>query len=301
MKQTARILFKILRQIVAKPISSRSFLVLSTIAILLISQNTFAQYTRLRAGTENSWEFGFSGGASKFLNSINPNSDALYRKFNYWNTNFNVGITLSVIKNISPKFSAEFEYLTTKLSGSWNNNNPYGIPYPATAQNLPAPFKTGINQFTLMIVPNLNKIIAPNFVNDTWYVYLKAGFGAAILKEYSGLFPYNKPGNGFEYVLAYGGGVSYSINDKFKLKLGATWYRVETDRLDGIHTTRPGVAITSDASFYFNVKEKYLYPYIGVTYGIGQTNSKAHFIQRNNNRSMWFKSTSRKYKKRRIF
>jgi hypothetical protein len=281
----------------SKPFSARSTILVIAIMLFIVQIST-AQYSRRRSDGENSWEIGFSGGVSKFLTSINPNSGAPYKKFNYWNADYNTAITLSVIRNFSPKFSAEFEFLTTKLSGTWNKNNPYGIPYPATAQNLPGPFKTGINQFALIFVPNLNKIFAPNSSNDKWYLFVKGGFGAAILKEYNGLFPYT-PGNTFKYTIVYGGGLSYTINEKIKLKLGSTWYRVETDRLDGLHTSKPGVAITGDASFYYNVKERYIYPYIGLTYGFGQTTSKAHFMQRRNSMSLWFKSSAHKYKKRR--
>jgi len=280
-----------------KPSSVRSAIIIVTI-LFCISQSTVAQYRRLNSGDRNSWEFGFSGGVSQFLNSINPNSDALYKKFNYWNADFNPSITLSVIKNFSPKFSAEFEFLTTKLSGVWNTGNPYGVPPFAIDQGLeyPGPFKMGINQFLLMFVPNLNQIISPKNASDRWYLFAKVGIGAAFLKEYLSLWPYSK-NEGFKYSLAYGGGLSYTLNEKIKLKLGATWYRVETDRLDGIMTIKPNHASTSDEDYYFNVKECYVYPYIGITYGIGQIQSKAHFIRSNNSRFLWFKPTKHKYRR----
>jgi len=283
-----------------KPFPFRSAVLIAVI-MLFVVQNSVAQYSRRSgSGDRNTWEFGFTGGASQFLNSINPNSDAFIKKFNYWNANYNAAITLSIIKNFSSKFSAEFEFLTTKLSGSWNENNGYEIPPQAIFEGLqyPLPFKTGINQFTINFVPNLNKIFAPNSLNEKWYLFLKGGIGATFLKEYSGLYPYNKPGNGFEYALVYGGGLSYTINEKIKFKLGATWYRIDTDRLDGVHSLKPNGDITKNESYYYNVKEKYLYPYIGMTYGFGQIQSKAHFIRGNNSKFLWFKS-SKKYRKRR--
>jgi len=282
-----------------KPFLFRSA-VLIAVMVLFEVHSSVAQYSRRSgSGDRNNWEIGFTGGASQFLNSINPNSDATFKKFNYWNADYNAAITVSIIKNFSPKFSAEFEFLTTKLSGSWNENNGYGIPLPATAQRLPSPFKTGINQFTLMFVPNLNNIVAPNSANETWYLFVKLGVGATYLKEYSGLYPYNKPGNGFEYALAYGGGLSYTINEKIKVKLGTTWYRVESDRLDGVHTTKYGTAVvTKDEDFVYNVKEKYMYPYVGMTYGFGQVQSRAHFIRGNNSKFLWFKKSS-KFRRRR--
>ena len=77
---------------VLKPLSARfSFLI--TVTVLLFVQSTYAQYSKRRSGTESSWEFGFSGGVSQFLTSINPNVDAEYKKFNYWNADFNPSIT----------------------------------------------------------------------------------------------------------------------------------------------------------------------------------------------------------------
>ena len=283
-----------------KPFLTKSA-VLSFVIVLFWAQSAVAQYGGRRSAEFNSWEIGFSGGVSQFSNSINPNSDATYKKFNYWNADYNAAVTLSVIKNFSPKFSAEFEWLSTKLSGSWNSNNGYPIPPPTLTLGLPYPnpFKTGINQFALMFVPNLNKIFAPNLANDRWYLFLKGGFGGTLIKEYSALFPLDKKA-GFKFALAYGGGLSYTINEKMKLKLGVMWYRVESDRLDGVHTAKPGVVvITKDEDLVYNVKEKYFYPYIGLTYGLGTIQSKAHFIQHNNNRFLWFKSAAHKYKKRR--
>ena len=208
-----------------------------------------------------------------------------YKKVNYWNANFNAAISLSVIKTISPKFSAEFEFMTTKLSGSWNVNS--GFPHPAAVGNtVPNPFKTGIKQFNLNLIANLNQIVAPNSANEKWYLFIKGGGGASFLKEYSGVFPYTKQ---LKYTINYGAGLSYKINDQIDLKLGTTWYRVETDRLDGLHTAKPGGGI-GDAGFYYNIKEKYIYPYVGITYGFGQIQAKANGTKAKNRRSIWMKS-----------
>jgi len=282
-----------------KIMASKPFSAIPTVLIVVIlflfAQSTVAQYSRRRASVESSWEFGFSGGASRFLTSINPNSDAPYKKFNYWNADYNGAITLSVIKNFNPKFSAEFEFLTTKLSGVWNKDNAYGFPLPSTMENPPGPFKTGLKQFNLLLVANLNQIVTPKRASDRWYLFVKAGGGGAFIKEYSGLFPYNEGGS-LKYSIAYGGGISYTINEKIKIKLGSMWYRIESDRLDGIHTTKPGIdKLTGDANFYYNLKERYIYPYIGMTYAIGELKSKSHFSRGGSN--LWFKPSKRKYKR----
>jgi hypothetical protein len=283
-----------------KPFLTKSAL-FSFVIVLFLAQTAVAQYGGRRSAEFNSWEFGFSGGVSQFRNTIDPNSNALFKRFNYWNTDYNAAIALSVIKNFSPKFSTEFEWLTTKLSGSWNTNNGLPIPPLAIDRGLeyPNPFKTGINQFSLMLVANLNQIIAPKLASDKWYLFAKAGVGATRLKEYSALFVLSSTGSIFKYSLSYGGGLSYRINEKIKIKLGATWYRVGTDRLDGIQTYKPGVIPAGVDPDIYNAKELYMYPYIGMTFGLGQVQSKAHFIQHNNNRFLWFKPAAHKYKRRR--
>jgi len=281
-----------------KPFSSRSS-VLIVIILLCFTQSTVAQRRRLKSESRNSWEFGISGGASKFLNTINPNSDALFKKFNYWNVDFNPAVSLSIIKNISPKFSAEFEWMTTKLSGSWNPNKGYPVPPLALDRGLeyPDPFKTGINQFSLMFVANLNQLVAPKSASDKWYFFAKAGGGATRLKQYSALFYLSSTGTIIKYSLSYGGGLSYRINEKIKIKLGATWYRVESDRLDGVHTLKPGVTPEGIDPDIYNAKELYFYPYIGLTYGLGTIQSKVHFLRSQNGMFRWFKPAKRKYRR----
>lgn len=283
----------------SKPFYARSTILIIAI-MLFIAQISTAQYSRRRSGIENSWEIGFSGGVSRFLNTLNSNAGDLPKKFNYWNSDLNPAITLSVIKNFSPKFSSEIEWLNTKLSGTWNPNNGYPIPPLAIKYGLPYPnpFKTGINQFNLMLIANLNQIIVPNNFNEKWNLFIKVGGGLAVLKEFSALYPYDS-GQKPKYTIIYGGGLSYAINEKIKLKLGATWYTVMTDRLDGIHNLKNGGDYTVDEGYSYHNKEVYIYPYIGLTYGFGQVMSKAHFMQRRNSMSLWFKPTTHKYKRRR--
>jgi len=194
--------------------------------------------------------------------------------------------------------------MTTKLSGSWNVNNGYPpVPPLARAQGLPYPnpFKTGVNVADLFVLANLNKIVAPNSANDKWFLFAKGGFGLAFLKEYSSLYPYGS-GNPLKYTMIYGGGLSYTVSDKIKLQIGTSWYRVETDRLDGIHTLKPDLADGPDPNYAYNVKERYIYPYFGISYGFGKANFKAHFFQKSRTtRSVWTKHAKKrkKYKRRR--
>ena len=264
--------------------------ILATVLIFQLTTSISAQ----KSGKDYLWEISFSGGASMFLNSINPNSDAEYKKFNYWNSDLNSSISLSIIRKITSQFSAEFEWQTTKLSGTWNKDKGYLIPQKAVELGLPYPdpFKTGIHEFDLMLSVNLNKVILPKIKNEKWCLFVKGGGGAVLLKGYQSLFPYSASGNPFKYSIAYGAGLTYIIAEKIKLKLGITIRQVETDRLDGVHSTRS----VSPYDAYFNVKEVYSTTYIGLVYGL--------FGYKTDNSNVkidphpWFQPSSRKYKRR---
>jgi len=264
--------------------------VIFIVGMFLISENLTAQ---LSGGNFN-WEIGISGGGSRFLNSINPNSDALYKKFNYWNCDWNSATSVSVIRNLTNIFCAEVEWQSSKLSGNWNMKNNYGIPPRAIVIGLPYPdpFKTGVNEFDLNLIVNLNKLIIPDLTNDRWYLFVKGGAGGVLIKEYSALFPYSTSGNPFKYSIVYGTGLTYLINDKIKLKLGCTWHKVETDRLDGVHTVR--AVAPYDA--YFNVKETYLNCYMGLTIGFGKFIISKHQYHGIGRRFLWFQPSARNHK-----
>ena len=264
--------------------------ILASVLIFQLTTSISAQ----KSGTDYLWEVGFSGGASMFLKSINPNSDAEYKKFNYWNSDLNGSISLSLIRKITSQFSAEFEWQTTKLSGTWNENNGYVIPQRAVELGLPYPdpFKTGVHEFDLMLYVNLNKVIVPKIKNEKWCVFVKGGGGAVLLKSYQSLFPFSTSGNPFKYSIAFGAGLTYTVADRIKLKLGITIHQVKTDRLDGVHSTRS--VMPFDA--YFNVKEVYSTVYLGMVCGLFE------YKTRNSHGKIdpypWFKSSSKKYKGR---
>ena len=266
-------------------------LVLVTILMFLVTGISFAQ----KSTKQSNWEVGIYGGASEFLKSINPNPDAQYKKFNYWNSNLNSSFSLCLIRKISSQFSAEIEWNTSKLSGTWNQNSGYDVPKSAIDLGLPYPnpFKTGINEFDFMLSVNINKVFFSKHRNDKWYVFIKGGGGAVLLKEYQALFPYATTGNPFKYSVAFGAGLSYKIDDKVKLKLGLTFRQVETDRLDGIHTMKPEAPYDA----YYNVKEVYCSTYFGITYALN--GKKGNNSYRYKNDFPWFNPVSKKYKSHR--
>ena len=271
--------------------------------ILLFILNTYVSASPAlgkRLKVRSSWEIGFSCGISKFLNTINPNADAAYNKFNYWNPDLNPAISLSIIKSVSPSINAELRWFTTKLSGSWNPDNGYPIPPLAITQGLvyPNPFKTGINQFDFLLSLNLFQMFAPNRSFDQMNLFIKGGVGAVIVKDYDALYPNNRGGHMIDYALVYGGEFSYQINSKIKLKLEAFVNRVETDRLDGIQQLLPGQNITDPDPFYFyNLKERYFSSTIGMTYTFGWIR-KTHFSKSTRSCAVYAKPNVRKVRKR---
>jgi hypothetical protein len=262
-------------------------LVLASVLILSFSTICLSQKKR----NIRDWEVGISVGGTRFLNSIDPNSDAVNKKFNYWNSDLNGSFALSVIKNISAQFSAEVQWQTTKLSGKWNENSGYAVPFSAISLGLPYPdpFKTGVNEFDLIFSINLNKIIAPKSKNDKWHVYLKGGGGVALLKGYKALFPYTTSGFPFKYSILYGTGVSYKIDEKIKFHLGFKIHKLETDRLDGIHTIKsydPYEPIS-------NVKEVFYCLNMGVSFNLAEFGKRSYG---KNDLYPWFRPSTKKYK-----
>jgi hypothetical protein len=248
----------------------------------------------------SSWEVGVSCGISRFINTINPNLDAAYDKFNYWNPDFNAAFSLSIIKSISPSMNAEIRWFTTKLSGSWNPDNGYPVPPLALTQGLvyPNPFKTGINQFDLLLSLNLFQVFAPNRSFDQMNLFVKGGAGAVIVRDYEALYPNNQGNHMIDYALVYGGEFSYQINSKIKIKIEAFLNRVESDRLDGIQQLLPGQNISDPNPFYFyNLKERYFSSTIGMTYTFGWVR-KTHFSKSTRSCAVYAKPNVRKVRKR---
>ena len=217
------------------------------------------------------WEIGFSGGMSRFITSFNPNQDAVLKKFNYWNDDVNPAFSLSVIKNFSPALSGELEWVNTKLSGSWNMNNGYSVP-PLVVTNglvIPEPFETGINEFDFLLNVKFKKLIRQFTKNKAWDLFFRGGIGIDLIKDYRALYHFDLPRNGYAYSILYGGGISYKATPKLTIKVSAMMSRVTTDRLDGVRELKPGQFPNgTNPLYYYNLKERYIRPYIGIIYAI---------------------------------
>ena len=264
-----------------KQISLKSYYILAAI-MTFITQNSYAQNLGKSVNYNNSWEIGFSGGVSKYLESANPHSNAVYKRFNYWNADYNGAFSLFLIKNISPTFCAEIEWLNTKLSGSWDQTKGYPIPPNINSSDLPV-FKTGINQWNLLVGVNLNQLIAPAIATNKWRLFVKGGVGMTLVKGFESNDLFNDK---FETLILYGGGFEYKINTRIRLRIETAINIVRTDRLDGFRT------VDNNSLSISRINERYIYSYFGMSYRLGKAESMYRKI-----RNSKFKSVSRNNKR----
>jgi len=230
-------------------------------------------------GTPNisPWEIGFSSGASIFLTSVNPESNALNKKINYWERGINPGIGLFVVKNFSPSIGIEINWLNTNLTGKWNNKWP-ALPVSAGRES-PLTFNTQINQFDLMMVFNVYQIMLPGENEDIGHLFLKAGIGISEIKDNKRFYASN---NYDRLSIALGIGYSLSINDRVKIQLGSTFRFVNTDNLDGVHV----VAYDKSGKMvdFMKIYELYNYTYLSISYNLGKFSSKKYYGNFNKHR-----------------
>jgi hypothetical protein len=217
--------------------------------------------------TISPWEIGFSSGASIFLTSINPQSNALNKRINYWERGINPGIGLFVVKNFSPSFGVEINWLNTSLTGKWNNKWP-SHPISAGREN-PLKFNTQINQFDLMMVFNVYQIMLPGENEDRGHLFLKTGIGVSEIKDNKKFYASNI----YDRIsVALGIGYSFPMSEKAKIQLGSTFRFVNTDNLDGVHV----VAYDKNGKMveFMKIYEIYNYTYLSISYSLG--NFKKH-------------------------
>ena len=236
------------------------------ILIIFISQGAIAQNWNNRSKKDNNrlFEIGISIGGASFVSTYNPNPEPPETFINYWNNDINPGIGVSIANNISPVFGIEIGYLHTSLTGTWNDKWP---PYPVGAgYDTPLTYDNSINQYELLFAFNISKLISPRTATGKWNVYVRTGPGITNIIDHKEFYndQYNHNYNRFSWTLDPG--VSYQINDRFKLKAGSSWKIVTTDNVDGIHIyfDKPGW------NYNNNITEFYQYTYVSVHYCLGR-------------------------------
>lgn len=238
------------------------------ISVALLQDATAQKHFKDKTGRISPWEIELSGGFSSFMTSVNPDADANNKQINYWHNDFNPGIGLSVVRNISPSLGIEINWLNTRLTGTWDNQFPplaIAVGYPA-----PLTYNSKINQFDLMMAFNLNKIYKPGNDEDKWHIYLKPGIGIAHIKDNQNFFPGDSPYLRVSAVLD--AGISVSLSEKIKIMAGSSFRFVNTDNLDGVHvltTDSEGNPVGQE-----KVYEYYNYTYLRVSYSFGRFGSR---------------------------
>jgi hypothetical protein len=267
-----------------------TYCLIQILFVLLIQSSTIHAQISKRIGTIAPWEIGLSGGVSSFVTSIASEAGPPYTNINYWYRNLNPGIGLSAARNISPALSLEMNWLNTRLSGKWNDSWP---PIPISAgRESPLTFNTSINQFDLLLGFNLNQIFLPGDEEDIWHVFFKTGIGMTAIKDHKKFYPdFAQQRLG----LSIDAGISYSLNEKFKLHVGSAWRLVDTDILDGVHTAHVEVSgynrtnsdsvnvnLQINTTEFKKVYELYNYTYFRISYCINNFGSKVKGIHRRN-------------------
>lgn len=242
----------------------KSNILLTLILVLFICQSASAQRYRKGEGYIAPWEFALSGGVSSFVTSVNPTRGAEHSQINYWKNDLNPAFALSVVRNLTPGFGVEVNWLSSRLTGKWNDNwQP--LPYYSDHKS-PLTYDTRINQFDLMMVFNINQLMLPGELEDPWHLFLKAGAGITLINDKENYYPNDNPYT--KYSAALDGGISVSVSEQIKLMIGTTFRVVNTDNLDGVHlfsAEQDGKRVA-----YLNTIEIYHFTYMRVSYNWGK-------------------------------
>lgn len=238
---------------------------LSLILVCLFFTFAVAQEKKISKPYKD-WELGINAGVANFTGEYNMYKAARFNHFNHWNSNIDLGFGASIKKNLSQVFGLEVNWNYSNLTGSWKyDKRPI------------ANFKTEVNEYDLNLVVNLNNTFSKTKFDRKVYWYAKIGVGAAHLSKKAGETPLN--GKHWKLpTIPIGTGVSYRVNDRFKINLGTQWSWINTDRLDGRKTdmvsgnVKPG----NTESDIFGTK---LYTHFGISYTFGRKKKPAPVVE----------------------
>jgi outer membrane protein OmpA-like peptidoglycan-associated protein/opacity protein-like surface antigen len=196
------------------------------------------------------WEIGVNAGVSNFTGSYVVSKNDFGKYFNNFNSDYNFGYGLSVKKNFSHVFALEGAYNGTKLTGT-----------PVTIYKA---FETGINEFDLNTVWNMNNLFSSNKFDRKIYWYTKLGVGLTNVngKAYT---DQTVQGAWRYWTIPVGTGLVYRVADNVKLNFGFQWSWVNTNRLDGVNQGGLG-----NDWLIGQVRETYLYSHVGLSFMLGK-------------------------------
>lgn len=199
------------------------------------------------------WEIGVNAGVANFAGSTNMDKDHLFKHFKEFKSDLDFGYGLFVRKNFSYVFALEGAYNGTTLTGS-----------PKAGFVGYVPFKTGINEFDLNTVWNMNNLFSKNKFDRKVYWYAKLGTGLTNVnnKNYTDA---TVQGSWRYWTIPIGTGLSFRLSDNVKLNLGTQWSWVNTNRLDGVNQGGSGKDFLIG-----QIREQYLYTSAGISVMLGK-------------------------------
>jgi len=234
---------------------------LGFVVLLMYCSLSFAQ-EKEKTEFKKSWEIGLNLGVQRFTGELNMyrNGPLFQNEQNWTNPGNDFGIGALVRKNYSHVLALEFSWNYTNLTGSkWNK---------ASITPAPKDFKTGIGDFDLNTVWNMNNLFSKNKFDRKIYWYTKVGWGFTHLKDKIAQTPL---GSSIKLTwqpltLPVGTGLAFRLNDNLKLDIGMQYTLTNTDRYDGYaddtrkHDTKYKLA---------NVSGSKLYSFVGLRYNFG--------------------------------
>lgn len=206
----------------------------------------------------NRWEIGINSGVANFAGSTVIFGPSFGEHFSYFKSDLNFGYGAFIRKNFTQVFALEGSYNGTTLTG----NPKSGIRVKA--------FTTGINEFDLNTVWNINNLFSKHKFDRKIYWFAKVGIGLTLVKVID-FTQYKSIMDPWRGTLSAGTGLAFRLRDNIKLDIGTQISTVNTNELDGlISSERPD----SDSPGYLSaqIREHCLYTYVGLTFSLGKKN-----------------------------
>ncbi len=202
----------------------------------------------------NRWEIGANAGVANFAGSTDIYKIYNFNHFNNFICDFNLGYGLLVKKNFTQVFA---------LEGAFNSSTLTGTPTIVGDRA----FETGLKEFDLNTVWNMNNLFSKNKFDRRIYWYTKFGTGLTHVSNIKFTLPATIQGPWRYWTIPLGTGIVVRLNDKIRFDIGTQWNWVNTNSLDGVLQGGP----TSGTGYMMaQIREKYLYTHVGVSFMFGK-------------------------------
>jgi outer membrane protein OmpA-like peptidoglycan-associated protein len=226
----------------------------------LIFLAIFVNYAFTLAGNKGDrlpykrWEIGINGGVANFTGSSDIYTIYNFNHFNDFKSDLNLGYGMFVKKNFTNVFAIEGAYNGTTLTGE-----------PVVAGD--RVFETGVNEFGLNTVWNMNNLFSKNKFDRRIYWYFKVGTALTHLNNKKYTLPATVEGPWKYWTIPLGTGFVYRWSDKIRMDMGAQWSFVNTNFLDGVLQGGP---VYGAGFLIAQIREHYLYTHLGLSFMFGR-------------------------------